>query len=83
MRRRRRPAEVGRLWAKAEDGVGGCTAAGDLRLSHLQGEKLLDVEGSEVGVFLPEESSDERVRGRALSGCGLVRMGVRALRKSV
>ena len=42
----------------------------------------LHVDGSDVGVFLPDESS-ERLRGNALSGCGLVRMGVSALRKSV
>jgi len=82
MRRRLRPADVGRACAKADDGVGGAPI-GDLRLSHLQKEKLLDVDGSDVGVFLPDESSDERLLGRALNGGGLVSTGVKALRKSV
>ena len=82
IRKRRRLADVGRVCAKAEDGVGGAPP-GDLMLSHLQEEKLLEVDGSDVGVFLPEESSDERVLGSALSGAGLVSTGVRALRKSV
>jgi hypothetical protein len=54
-----------------------------LRLSHRHDDRLLEVDGSEVGVFLPDESSDERLLGNALSGCGLVRIGVTALRKSV
>ena len=81
IRRRLRPAEVAR-GAKAEDGVGGAPL-GDLTLSHLQKEKLLEVDGSDVGVFLPEESSDERLLGRALSGVGLLSTGVIAFRKSV
>ena len=81
--RRRRLADVGRVCAKAEEGVGGAPP-GDLMLSHLQEEKLLlEVDRSDEGVVLPEESSDERLRGRALSGAGLVSTGVRALRKSV
>jgi hypothetical protein len=67
--------------AKAEEGVGGAPL-GDLALSHLQKEKLLEVDGSDVGVFLPE-SSDERLLGRALSGGGLLSTGVIAFRKSV
>jgi hypothetical protein len=63
--------------------VGGWTPLGDLRLSHRHDDRQLDVDGSEVGVFLPDESSDERLLGNALSGWGLVRMGVSALRKSV
>jgi hypothetical protein len=82
IRRRRRPAELGRVCAKAEDGVGGAPL-GDLALSHLQKEKLQEVDGSDVGVFLPEESSDERLLGRALSGGGLLSTGVIAFRKSV
>lgn len=82
MRKRLNPAEVGRVCAKAEDGVGGAPL-GDLMLSHLQGEKLLEVDGSDVGVFLPEESSDGKVLGSALNGGGLVSTGVNALRKSV
>jgi hypothetical protein len=82
IRSRRRPADVGRVCANADEGVGGAPP-GDLTLSHLQEEKLLEVDGSDVGVFLPEESSDERLRGRAPSGAGLVSTGVRALRKSV
>jgi hypothetical protein len=73
---------LGPVCAKAEDGVGGAQF-GDLKLSHLQEEKLPEVEGSDVGVFRPEESSDERLLGRALNGCGLVSTGVNALRKSV
>jgi hypothetical protein len=82
IRRRLRPAELGRVCAKAEDGVGGAPL-GDLALSHLQKEKLLEVDGSDVGVFLPEESSDERLLGRALNGGGLLSTGVIAFRKSV
>jgi hypothetical protein len=82
IRRRLRPAELARVCAKAEDGVGGAPL-GDLTLSHLQKEKLLEVDGSDVGVFLPEESSDERLLGRALSGGGLLSTGVIAFRKSV
>jgi hypothetical protein len=82
IRRRLKLAEWGRVGAKAEDGVGG-PPLGDLMLSHLQEEKLLEVDGSDVGVFLPEESSDERLLGSALNGCGLVSTGVNALRKSV
>jgi hypothetical protein len=81
IRRRLRPAELGRVCAKAEEGVGGAPL-GDLALSHLQKEKLLEVDGSDVGVFLPE-SSDERLLGRALSGGGLLSTGVIAFRKSV
>ena len=58
--------------------VGSVTATGDV----FRPFRLLDVDGSDVGVFLPDESS-ERLRGTALSGCGLVRMGVSALRNSV
>jgi hypothetical protein len=82
IRSRLKPAELARVCAKAEDGVGGAPL-GDLMLSHLQEEKLLEVDGSDVGVFLPEESSDERLLGSALNGCGLVSTGVNALRKSV
>jgi len=83
MRRRLNPVGVGCVCAKDEDGVGGTAAPGDLTLSHLQKEKLLDVDGSDVGVFRPEDSPDEKLLGRALNGGGLVSTGVKALRKSV
>lgn len=85
IRRRLNPAEVGRVCAKADEGVGGAPF-GDLTLSHLQEEKLPElpeVEGSDVGVLRPEESSDGRLLGSALKGCGLLSTGVNALRKSV
>ena len=60
--------------------VGGAAAVlGDLALSHLQ-ERLLDVDGSDVGVSRPD-SSEQKLRGTPLRG--VVRMGVRALRNSV
>jgi hypothetical protein len=57
IRRRLKLAEVGLGCPKAEEGVGGAPL-GDLTLSHRQEEKLLEVDGSDVGVFLPEESSE-------------------------
>lgn len=88
IRRRLRPvgerAERG-CWLKGEGGTAVAEAGVDLWVSQRQKEKLLelDVDGSEVGVDLPDESSKEFDLGKALLGLPTVRTGVRVLRKSV
>lgn len=54
-------------------------------MSRRQKEKLLelDVQGSVVGVDLPDDDSKEKLLGRALLGLAEERTGVRVLRKSV
>jgi hypothetical protein len=87
IRKRLRPVgEQADLGCVKGDGGGIETAetGGDLRVSRRENEKLLDldIEGSVVGVDLPDDDSNEKVRGTALLGLE-ERTGVSVFRKSV
>ena len=76
------PADGGQQKEVAEGG--GTATVSDGRRLQWQKEQLLAEEGAVVGVLPTENSSEEEeLLGIALSGAGLRRTGVRALRKSV